>query len=450
MFFNWRYNTFENIFYPVNLEEYHTVQLAPDWNSYGFQLREVPLLENPSSIEIREDVTGGSLWTEVPRSQPPSQGQYRVDYGTVNFFGTGRIEFNPADNGKKFQVNYKGLGTIVKNNYYLDQYSLISTNLRVYGDLYTILDTPAIINQFDPALDKEYFLSNTPYIDYVNEGKDNKKSIKFNADGSDHYSEYRINDLDTFIRIPEYYNWNFLLRLKKNAEYTAGNFYIIAECFDKDYISLGTVQTGVFYSSIEETEKWFYRVIDDFLENTIYIKLFIGISSASTAGSVSCDWFFGGEVQVPSEILSEIMIGSSVGHWKPEGKRGKTDIFWHKTIQTIIVPADGTRNNYLLTNSGRFDKSIVAIIITPVLLVEDFLRQFEGDSDPAISMNFESRFMALDLSGPPVDLTLINTIIMPISYFSGKQAGIRIAIGDAGGSPLVGSRDLYVRGFILK
>lgn len=114
-------------------DEQHTVEYHADWNAYGIQLDEAPQLDNPSSLSIVESGTGGITFTEVPRTQAPSSGQYRVDYDAPTYFGTGRIEFNASDNGKTVLVSYKGGGWIVKNQYRAFQTYLLA-DLHVTED----------------------------------------------------------------------------------------------------------------------------------------------------------------------------------------------------------------------------------------------------------------------------------------------------------------------------
>jgi len=134
MFENWRFNPFTGTMNEVSItDEQHTVEYHADWNAYGIQLDEAPQLDNPSTVSIVESGTGGATFAEVPRTQAPSSGQYRVDYDAATYFGTGRIEFNSADNGKTVLVSYKGGGWIVKNQYRAFQTYLLA-NLHVTED----------------------------------------------------------------------------------------------------------------------------------------------------------------------------------------------------------------------------------------------------------------------------------------------------------------------------
>jgi cytoskeletal protein CcmA (bactofilin family) len=131
MFENWRFNPFSGTMNSVSItDEEHTIEYHDDWCAYGIQLNEAPELENPSSVSIVEDVTGQPAFSEVPRTQAPSAGEFSVDYDALTYYGTGRIEFNAADVGKAVLVSYKGTGWTVKNNYRQSQLT-VTTNMEV-------------------------------------------------------------------------------------------------------------------------------------------------------------------------------------------------------------------------------------------------------------------------------------------------------------------------------
>lgn len=134
MFENWRFNPFTGVMNAATItDEPHTVEYHADWNAYGIQLDEAPQLDNPSSVSIMEDVSGGDTFSEVPRTQAPEALQYRVDYDALTYYGTGRIEFNAADVGKTVLVSYKGTGWTLKNRYSVGQ-TVIPANLEVTED----------------------------------------------------------------------------------------------------------------------------------------------------------------------------------------------------------------------------------------------------------------------------------------------------------------------------
>lgn len=145
----WRRNPFTGDTYPVSLSEVHTVRFFDDWNAYGIQLDESIYLENPSSVSIVENVTGGTVFTEIPRTSSPSAGQFRIDYEAQTYTGTSRIQFNPSDTGTVVLVEYKGLGILNKTENYVsflvgedisanslttDADITVGTNLAVGGD----------------------------------------------------------------------------------------------------------------------------------------------------------------------------------------------------------------------------------------------------------------------------------------------------------------------------
>jgi hypothetical protein len=81
---------------------------VPGSTPFVLQLLEVPRKNTPSSISIYNYNDGGYM-TEVDTS--PTQGQFRVDYPAPDGEGTGLIEFNSNDNGKRIRVEYKATGS---------------------------------------------------------------------------------------------------------------------------------------------------------------------------------------------------------------------------------------------------------------------------------------------------------------------------------------------------
>ncbi len=135
-FTNWRFNPFTNTINQVALTEEHTVQYFPESNLYGIQAHEGIVLDNPSSVSLAYKEDGNEVaLQEVPKSQPPSSGQFRVDYDAETFFSTSLVELNSADVGKTVILRYKGNGAIIKNEYIFNQLSTIPTNLLIQGAL---------------------------------------------------------------------------------------------------------------------------------------------------------------------------------------------------------------------------------------------------------------------------------------------------------------------------
>jgi hypothetical protein len=114
---SWRLRPRDGRKFPIRItEEVHTVEFNSDWNSWGIQLNEAPILSD-SSISapimlIVENDSAETEFTEVPRTSGPSVGQYVVDYEQDGYFGTGRIEFNSADGGTSVKVTYWGMGIL--------------------------------------------------------------------------------------------------------------------------------------------------------------------------------------------------------------------------------------------------------------------------------------------------------------------------------------------------
>jgi len=442
-FVNWRYDTFEDLFYPVELTEYHTIKFHPDWNAYGIQLDEVPFLENPSTIIIREDITGGDYFNEIPRSQPPSAGEFRVDYGTGTFFGTGRINFNSADNLKKVEVIYFGLGSIVKNRYYLDQ-ETIATNLYVQGVITgdRVLDWANDFNPLDLALDKEFFDSDGEWKSYTDDGTDGKRSLEIIAHGTDVISEYKVGGLETFFKIPENFTQNILIHLEKNVLYIAGDISINIRCYDKDKSSIGT-KTGIIpYSQIEESYKWHLVTIEGLQANTVFVKVNIQLPSTALAGRIYIDFIFGGNMQIPIDIITDIMRSSTGLHYKPSNQKGITKKIFLDTAQLIIVSSTGALN-YLITDSDIYYDSIISVILSVRTIGKgEFLQAWKGNSGNVAMNNFSfisGIFYALNQN-----ITLDNIVELPISYFAGGQAGLRLSAFTA-----INPIEVRVRGFNL-
>jgi hypothetical protein len=132
----WRRNPFTGTVFPATLQEIHTVQYYDDWNANGIQLMEGVYLDNPSSIVITENVTGGATFTEVPRATTPGTGQYRVDYDAENFSGTSRIEFNASAVGTEVVVDYRGTGLLATTDNYAEYlaFTTIPGPVTVTGD----------------------------------------------------------------------------------------------------------------------------------------------------------------------------------------------------------------------------------------------------------------------------------------------------------------------------
>jgi hypothetical protein len=81
---------------------------VPGSAPFVLQLLEMPRKDTPSSVAIYNYDDGGYM-TEVVTS--PTQGQFRVDYPSPDGEGTGLVEFNSNDNGKRIRAAYKATGS---------------------------------------------------------------------------------------------------------------------------------------------------------------------------------------------------------------------------------------------------------------------------------------------------------------------------------------------------
>lgn len=135
-FKNWRINPFTNVKNVISItNEAHTISYREETDSYGFWLNEAVQLDNPSSVSIITDVTGGPTYTEVPRSQTPLVNQFRVDYDADTFLRTSFIEFHADNDGEDVLVSYNGLGTNVLTNYRDSQSLIQPVNIDITENL---------------------------------------------------------------------------------------------------------------------------------------------------------------------------------------------------------------------------------------------------------------------------------------------------------------------------
>lgn len=106
-FENFRYNAFTGeynpklIGYAGNPAE---VRVIPNTAPYILTLYEKPQENIPSTTSI-------SGFVEVPKTQAPASGQYRVNYDDR---GIGQIQFNKAQAGQTVNIKYYGLGVIAQ------------------------------------------------------------------------------------------------------------------------------------------------------------------------------------------------------------------------------------------------------------------------------------------------------------------------------------------------
>ena len=183
-FTNWRRNPFTNVLNPASLTEEHTVKYLPEPNLYGIQATEGIVLENPSTLAVEyKDGEALTPLEEVPKTQPPSAGQFRADYDAETFFSTSLIELNPADNGKTLKVTYKGTGSIVKSDYTFNQLSSIPTELEVRGtNILNALCPVCTIIPYCPG-----YFTNTRNANFRVEGPDDNTIEAVNEFLPDHF-----------------------------------------------------------------------------------------------------------------------------------------------------------------------------------------------------------------------------------------------------------------------
>jgi hypothetical protein len=367
VFYNWRFQPFTEISYPVELEEEHTIEWHEEWNSYGIELHESPYLESPSNIDIIEDVTGGITFTEVPRATNPNSGQYRVDYDAETYFGTGRIEFNAADNGKEILVDYKGMGTVVKNRYYLEQYSIISTNLSVSGNIWRV-DGPQIFNQIDAALEYHCFDDSDTNVEYGTNGTDNKTSLELTGPNTTSY--YSPSGGTDYIPLSAFTQLQFFLHLSSSG-LSAGNFIFAVDCYDKEFVSLGTLTIReTNWTEIASGYIWKFAAmnnINDTYTDCEYVRIKVYNDASITAlGKVYMDYIWGQSFGVPVEIAKDIMSEVPANIWLPSNLRGSINLIWLDSVQSYTIAFDdGTGpGNITLVYAGRFKFKIHSVWAT--------------------------------------------------------------------------------------
>lgn len=136
LFKNWRFNPFTQITNDVSIiDEDATVAFLDEINIFGIRLNESPKLNGIPSVAIVTDDTAATAFTEVPRTQAPSSGEFRVDYDADTFFATGIVEFNSADDGQAVLVTYRGTGSVVKDKFLTSQLTTLTSNVGIEGDL---------------------------------------------------------------------------------------------------------------------------------------------------------------------------------------------------------------------------------------------------------------------------------------------------------------------------
>ena len=374
-FKNWRFNSFSQTYNPVLIiAELHQIQFDEEENAYGVRLFEGVRLDNPSSVIIIENVTGGIAFVEVPRTTPPSSGQFRVDYLAEGFYGTSFVEFNPADNLKMISVTYFGLGTVLQGRYQILQVTVIPTNLRVEGifevtdnsnllgdvsiagisninndlnvsgisningDLKAKINGPQIFNELDADLEKNSFDDSNANVSYGLNGTNNKTSLELTGAGVQYKSYYRSSGTIEYIPVSDISEMKFYIHAKRDSGFTAGGVRLKVVYYDisKTFISNKTLI--VLDSSILKiTYSWYFAALDAIPANAVYMRIYFLAGAGFSAGKFFCDQMWGNNTGIPVNMITDIMSGTTAQHYVPTGQRGSQNIVWLQTPQTFSV-----------------------------------------------------------------------------------------------------------------
>jgi len=103
---NWRYNPFSDAYMLVDKTEDNLY--IPASSPFLIQLLELAKKETPSTVTVWCYDTSG-YFAEVATA--PAQSQFRVDYPPADGKGTGLVEFNQNDAGKRVRIFYKATGS---------------------------------------------------------------------------------------------------------------------------------------------------------------------------------------------------------------------------------------------------------------------------------------------------------------------------------------------------
>ena len=108
---NWRFHPFDETFnYQPITDEPQTVYFMEEIGIFGFVLDEFPRIESGgNSLQVFEDIGGSPQWIEIDSSGDPAAGEYRLD----RLHDTAIVEFNPADDGRRFLITYTGQGSVI-------------------------------------------------------------------------------------------------------------------------------------------------------------------------------------------------------------------------------------------------------------------------------------------------------------------------------------------------
>lgn len=127
----WRTQPFTGDVNSILIEdEEHTIEFIAEINSYGFYANEGVVLDAGDPVSLVEDTTAQTAFIEQPRTIAPNAGQFRVDYDDTDYYNTGFVQCNAADNGQAVLFTYRGTGTIVHPTF------RTNTDFNVPGNLY--------------------------------------------------------------------------------------------------------------------------------------------------------------------------------------------------------------------------------------------------------------------------------------------------------------------------
>lgn len=404
IFKNWRTDPFTGDTYEADLEEVHQIlEFESTPGIYGIISHEAPYFSgeigNITAVQVAnkagDPLSGGTIYNEVTFSTVPASDEFRVDYSddTVDtFYSTARFNFNSSEDGNWIKINYKGTGSIVKGRYQLNQVSTVSTNFYVEGnieatdnitadidinagndiiggndlkidnDIYIQADSLFNLNWLDSALDKQFFDDSSSQVGYFSAGTDNKKCLRFIANSTDIDSEYKINGQITWIRMPEWGTFNMLFRAKENGSLSGGSMRFRLLAYDKDKVFISVHSFEILNSYFTTSWKWYNGAIDSLPANTVYVRFSIRMTNSTTAGKLDIDWIYGGDISIPIGVISNIMSGSTVGHYKPADQYGFSNIVLLDNPQIITLTA--TPTYYALTDSERFKNKLKGVLVS--------------------------------------------------------------------------------------
>jgi len=478
-FKNWRFNPFSGVFNPVPISgELHNIVFDEAANAFGIRLFEGVELKNPSTVIIVENVTGGTVFSEVPRTTAPSTGQFRVDYLADTFFGTSFIEFNSADNGTQVTVSYDGLGTNVKDRYQLLQATIIPTNLGVEGNVQItdnialdgVVNAPwdfgdeVVTNPKDPDPsvggneigdrdfnDKRY---GTRDFDYdfeftdlwvltgavvFNEtaGVNSKRALRFTGDGTTNTATFSNTDgTKKFFPIIETGSVNGIIRAKRSAGYD-GDIRILIDFFDKDKVLiLGKLSTITNTMLLTTYKEFSFGVPENATVNAAFYTINFRNTSIATTGTCDIDfWRIGNNIGISDEFLNDTLGSTGRGSY---GGNGGLAFSGKGFIEMRLDSLDNGYTDVGTIGAATFLTREFEIDGTEFLQrqITDVLLEFQAFSAPT-SVGFvqNGRAGIINFSIPQFSQGT-RDVIIPVFNFNttNRKSRIRLTVNNATGS----------------